>query len=68
MIALEYAWCRLKRIREVDEDRDSQFPAYRRLDVKHWSKIKFYPGAMLTMPSRLAILILHGIIHVIICK
>ena len=68
LIALEYAWCRLKRIREVDEDRDSQFPAFRRVDVKNWSKLKFYPGAMLTMPSRLAFLILHGIIHVTFMK
>ena len=39
--------------RNVDEARDSQFPAYRRYDVKNWRKWKFYLGAVTLMPIRL---------------
>ena len=67
IIAIEYAFSRLKRFRDGNEERDCKFPAYRRLDAKNWSKLKFYPGAMLTMPARLTILILQGIILSIIC-
>ena len=28
------------------------FPGYRRLDVKNWSRWKFYPGALFLMPTR----------------
>lgn len=48
----EWAWKQMKPFREVDESRDSQFPAYRRLDVKNWSKWKFYPGAVTVMLIR----------------
>jgi len=33
IVAIEYAWCRTKRMREVDETRDGQFSAFRRTDV-----------------------------------
>ena len=66
-IAVEYAFSRLKRFRDGNEERDSKFPAYRRLDAKNWNKFKFYPGAMFTMPSRLMILILQGIILTLMC-
>ena len=32
-IAIEYAFVRLKRMRNIDESRDGQFPAFRRLDA-----------------------------------
>jgi hypothetical protein len=58
IVAIEYAFAKLKRFRDGDEKRDAQFPHYRRLDVKKWSRCKFYPGAMLSMPIRLTLIIL----------
>ena len=52
---LESAWKDTKQLREVDEARDSQYPAYRRLDVKKWQKWKFYFGAMTFMPIRVVL-------------
>jgi|TARA_B110000285_G_C15134511_1_gene625948 hypothetical protein len=45
-------------MREVDEERDSQYPAFRRRDVQNWARWKFYPGAVLVMPTRLILLII----------
>ena len=61
IIAIEYAFYRTKRFREIDEKRDSEFPAFRRLDAKYWARWKFYPGAMFTMPTRLALLVIDTI-------
>ena len=36
-----------------DEDRDRNYPAFRRYDSKNWKRWKFYPGAMLWMPIRI---------------
>jgi hypothetical protein len=36
-----------------DEERDKNYPAFRRYDSKNWRRWKFYPGAMLWMPSRI---------------
>lgn len=58
IIAIEYAFSRLKRMQQVDEKRDSQFQGFRRLDAKKWHRCKFYPGAMFSMPARMLILIL----------
>lgn len=57
-IAIEYAFRRLKRFRDGNEERDSKFPAFRRRDAKKWSRLKFYPGALLSMPFRLIFMIL----------
>jgi hypothetical protein len=58
IIAIEYAWIRTKRFREQNEERDANFPAFRRNDAKDWARWKFYPGAILSMPSRLTLLII----------
>ncbi|CDW83074.1 acyltransferase family protein [Stylonychia lemnae] len=50
---LEWSWIQMKVFREVNEDRDSQYPPYRRLDVRNWQKWKFYFGAMTLLPIRL---------------
>lgn len=54
LLFFELAWRDTYRFRQVDEARDSLFPAFRRLDVKTWSRQKwrFYPGAMTLMPAR----------------
>jgi hypothetical protein len=61
IVAIEYAWCRTKRFREVDERRDLMFPQFRRTDAKFWARWKFYPGAMFLMPTRITLLIIDGI-------
>ena len=50
-----FAWSKIKPIRQADEKRDSQFPPYRRTDIKNWSAVKFYLGAVTVMPFRFAV-------------
>jgi len=59
IVAIEFAWGRTKRMREVDEERDSMYPAFRRIDVQNWARWKFYPGAILFMPTRLILLVIN---------
>jgi len=37
------------------------FPLYRRIDAKNWARWKFYPGAMILMPTRLMLLLIDVI-------
>ena len=53
LIIFEWAYQKVKPIREINEERDSQYPAYRRLDVKNWARWKFWFGAMTWMQIRL---------------
>ena len=55
-------------MKSVDEQRDEQFPAFRRLDAKLWHRCKFYPGAMFSMPARMLTLIVQGLTLSLICK
>ena len=55
----EWAWKKTERIRLVVEERDSLFPAYRRVDLHLWKKWKFYPGAMLWLVTRAALIIFN---------
>ncbi len=32
----EWAWLKMKPFYKANEERDSQYPAYRRLDAKNW--------------------------------
>lgn len=47
----------MRRSINVVEERDSQFPSWRRLDVQYWKRSAFYPGAFLYMVPRCACLI-----------
>ena len=49
ILLIEYALAKLKRIIKVDEKRDSQFPAFRRTDVKWFNR----PWLYLTCPFSL---------------
>ena len=66
LIGIEYALKRVKRMMEIDEIRDSQFPAFRRLDAGRWSRLKFYPGALLVMPLRFLTIMSLGILYTFI--
>jgi hypothetical protein len=52
LFLFEWSWAQVKSIREVNESRDSKYPAYRRLDAIKWRKWKFYFGAVTWMPLR----------------
>jgi 1-acyl-sn-glycerol-3-phosphate acyltransferase len=56
IILIEYCWARTRPIREIDEARDSKYPAFRRYDAVKWSRWKFYPGAVTFMFPRLFIM------------
>ena len=57
VICLEWAWIQIKPLREVNEERDKAFPAYRRFDAPLWKKWKFYPGALFLLTVRLVLII-----------
>lgn len=57
-LAFEWAWKQLESVRNVNEERDSKFPAYRRWDAINWKKWRFYLGAMTLMPIRLILSVL----------
>ena len=50
---LEWAWYNTQRIHNVDEERDSLFPSFRRLEAKHWNKWLHYPMAVTILPTRM---------------
>lgn len=68
LVMFEWAWYKMKPIREVNEERDSKFPAFRRWDVPMWKKWKFYPGAILYMPFRFWFTIFLVVILYIVVK
>ena len=53
LVIFEYAYWQSRRLRNVDEDRDSKFPAMRRTDVRKWRRWKFWPFAMTLLPLRI---------------
>ena len=55
LILFEWSWAKVKTIRDVDEERDSKYPAFRRLDAPKWRKWRFYIGAVTMLPLRLVI-------------
>ena len=46
LLAIEWMWHNTQRIHNVDEARDSCFPAFRRPEAKPWTKWMLYPGAL----------------------
>lgn len=56
VLAFEWAYSKVHRFREIDEERDQYYGAFRRQDAKHWARWKFYPGAMLTLTTRVILL------------
>ena len=57
----EFAWAATKRHRTIDEARDSRFPAWRRNDVKNWSRLRLYPGALTFMPLKVFSFVLTNV-------
>jgi hypothetical protein len=40
------------------EERDREFPSWRRRDVQNWSRLRFYPGAFLFLFTRMFVFLL----------
>ena len=55
---LEWAWYNTTRIHNVDEERDSCFPAFRRIEATHWNKWLHYPQAITLLPLKIWIMIM----------
>ena len=68
LIMFEYAWGATKRHRQVDEERDKRFPAFRRLDVPRWNKMLMYPAAATILVPRCMLFIGGTIAHVVLHK
>ena len=64
LIAFEYVWYATRRYRKHD-DLHAMFPAFRRTDVKNWSKWRFYFGAMTLLIPRLILSIFSAFIIVL---
>ena len=71
LFLFESTWARTKRHRQVDETRDSHFPAWRRNDAAGWRKWQFYPLAVTVMPLRILVfcmcVVLLALINYIVC-
>lgn len=52
---LELAWNRAVRYRDLNEERDKHFPAFRRLDAHMWKKAMFYPMCLTIFTTRMII-------------
>lgn len=66
-LLFEWSWSKMKAYREINEDRDSNYPAFRRWDAVNWKKWKFYPGAIIMLPVRLfIIMVLMGLIYLFV--
>jgi hypothetical protein len=53
LLMLEWAWCKIQILKNVDEERDGKYPAFRRWDAHKWQKWRFYFGAVTFLPLRL---------------
>jgi hypothetical protein len=51
----EWSFYKLKIAQNVVEERDSGFPAFRRLDASKWNRWEAYLGTMMTGPLRVII-------------
>jgi hypothetical protein len=48
---------KIKRIKAVEEGRDSLFPAWRRLDVAIMNRMALYPGAVFLLVPKIVLLV-----------
>lgn len=55
LLIFEWAWSQIKVLRDINEDRDSKYPPFRRFDAYKWRKYHYYFGAVTFMPVRFLI-------------
>jgi len=58
ILLFEFIYHKTRRFRDGNEERDSKFPYFRRLDAPKWARWKFYPGAMTLLFPRASFCIL----------
>ena len=51
ILLIEFALLKTKRVRKVDEDRDSKYPSFRRTDVRKWKRWRLYIFAPILLPK-----------------
>ena len=51
ILLIEFAMLKTKRVRAVDEARDSKYPSFRRTDVKLWKRWRLYLFAPILLPK-----------------
>ena len=62
ILLFEVAYANTRRQRQIVEERDREFPQWRRRDVHLWTRAKFYPGAFCVMLPRMGLMICYWII------
>ncbi len=67
VLMIEWALKKTKVVRNVKEERDSKFPAFRRIDVQHWTRKNLYPFAIL-VPLRFFTCIFQVLYHLPLVK
>ena len=60
LILFELAYARYNRVRAVVEERDSNFEEFRRIDLKDWSRLAFWPGAFLLLTTRFLLFLISA--------
>ena len=51
IVLIEFAMLKTKRVRAVDEIRDSKYPSFRRTDVQKWKRWRLYLAAPFLVPK-----------------
>ena len=62
ILIVEWVLRKTKRVREVVEERDRMFPAWRRIDAHRMTRCMLYPGAILFLIPRMMALVIGLII------
>lgn len=62
ILAFEWAYSKVSRMRQVDPQRERYYRAISRQDAPYWARWKFYPGAMFTMTTRIILLFVSFVV------
>lgn len=62
ILLFEVAWFNTRRQRQIVEERDSEFPQWRRRDVHLWTRAKFYPGAFCVMLPKMGLMLCYWVV------
>ena len=68
LLIFEWAWAQIKVLREINEERDSKYPPFRRFDAYKWRKYHYYFGAITFMPLRFLISVLSVLMCFVFVK
>jgi len=63
----EWSYWKLRRFRVENDERDEQFPSFRRHDAKDWSRLRLMPGSLLVF-TRFLLFIINLLFLAIVIK